>query len=204
MSLNKKSFYLPWYGATEINHQGTNSRCSEIVVIRSYRLWSTKMIWVAITYFYNSNGCLWLVSPEWVGTPPQISCPAVDAIKYSFQCFYLPGWLFSLKKETHRRIVHQLSYETNILEMGQTCLHHLWNSVYLAVLITSLTIILDPLGEASLQTLVHWLQASGNVLVPELPWLRSYQLLECGKHLDKVSQVWTAPREQPQWNSPDN
>lgn len=42
-----------------------------------------------------------------------------------------------------------------------------------------LTIILNPFGEASLQTLVHRLQASGNVLISELPWFRSHQLLQC-------------------------
>lgn len=54
---------------------------------------------VRLTYFCNSNGYLWLGSPEWVCTPPQTSCLAIDAIKYSFQCFYLHGWLFSLERE---------------------------------------------------------------------------------------------------------
>lgn len=42
-----------------------------------------------------------------------------------------------------------------------------------------LTVILDPFGKASLQTLVHRLQASRNVFVPELAWLRTYKFLEC-------------------------
>lgn len=87
------------------------------------------MTWGGLTYFCNSNGYLWLGSPEWVGTPPQTSCPAVDAIKYSFQCFYLPGWLFSLEWErdcTLSRSGNILSTKlrSNILYlwMGHTCL----------------------------------------------------------------------------------
>lgn len=58
-----------------------------------------------MTYFCNSNGYSWLGSPEWAGTPPQTSCPAVDATECSSQCFYLPGWLFSLEvcQETERK-----------------------------------------------------------------------------------------------------
>lgn len=41
-----------------------------------------------------------------------------------------------------------------------------------------LTIILDSFSEASLQTLVHRLHASWDVLLPKLPWLRSHQLLQ--------------------------
>lgn len=54
-------------------------------------------------------------------------------------------------------------------------------------LAVSLTIVLDPFGEASLQTLVHGLHASRDVLVPELPWLGSHQLLERRKHPGEVS-----------------
>lgn len=57
-----------------------------------------------------------------------------------------------------------------------------------------LTIILDPLGKAPLQTLVHRLQASRDVLVPELPWLRSHQLLQCWKHLDEALLACAAAR----------
>lgn len=41
-----------------------------------------------------------------------------------------------------------------------------------------LTVILNPFGEAPLQTLVHGLQAGWDVLVPELPGFRSHQLLQ--------------------------
>lgn len=57
-----------------------------------------------------------------------------------------------------------------------------------------LTIILDPFGKASLQTLVHGLQTSWDGLVSELPGLRSHQLLERRKHLDKASQAGAATR----------
>lgn len=41
-----------------------------------------------------------------------------------------------------------------------------------------LTVVLDSFGEASLKTLVHGLQASGDVFIPELPWLGPHKLLQ--------------------------
>lgn len=41
-----------------------------------------------------------------------------------------------------------------------------------------LTVILDPFGEAPLQTLVHGLQACRNGFLPELPRLRTHQLFQ--------------------------
>lgn len=58
-----------------------------------------------------------------------------------------------------------------------------------------LTVILDPLGEAPLQTLVHWLQSSRDSFLPELPRLRSYQLFQCRKHFE-ASQAGVAARSK--------
>lgn len=53
------------------------------------------------------------------------------------------------------------------------------SSVEQTTSVVILTIILDTFGKAPLQTLVHGLQTSRDGLVPELPRLRSYQLLKC-------------------------
>lgn len=58
-----------------------------------------------------------------------------------------------------------------------------------------LTVILDTLGEAPLQTLVHRLQSGRNGFFPELPRLRSYQLLQSGKHFE-ASQAGAAARSR--------
>lgn len=47
-----------------------------------------------------------------------------------------------------------------------------------------LTVVLDSFGEASLKTLVHGLQSSRDVSVPELDRLGAHQLLQRRQHRD--------------------
>lgn len=72
---------------TVIKTQSVTNRCEK------------ELTWVRTIYFCNSSGCWWLGSPAWAGTPPQTSCLATDAIKYSFQYSDHRGSLFSLEGE---------------------------------------------------------------------------------------------------------